>query len=116
MEAKVLAPIVEIFCDIDDFCKQYFAGQARRVLPSPKRKRQRKCTLALSEIMTIMVLFQLSHYRTFKDFYFGCVLRNLSSYFQRSVSYNRFIELQKIVIAPLTAYLLSKQGSETGLY
>jgi hypothetical protein len=116
MEVKMLAPIIEIFCEIDDFCKQFLKNQQTKILPNPNRKRRRKCQMSISEIMTIVILFHLSHYRTFKDFYHECVIRYLQSYFPNLVSYNRFVELQAIVIAPLTAYLLSKRGQETGLY
>jgi hypothetical protein len=112
----MLAPIVEIFCDIDDFCKYYFASQANKVLPNPNRKRCKKCTMDISEIMTIVILFQLSHYRTFKDFYMECVIKHLRNYFPNLVSYNRFVELQSNVIMPLLAYLFSKRGQETNLY
>lgn len=112
----MLAPITEIFCDIDDHCKQYFKETKARVLPNPMRQRARKCRLCLSEVITIVVLFHLSHYRTFKDFYLECVLRDMREYFPNLVSYNRFVELQKIVIVPLVAYLISKRGEKTDLY
>lgn len=112
----MLAPIIEIFCEIDDFCKRFLQDQQTKILPSPNRKRKRECRMSVSEIMTIVILFHLSHYRTFKDFYHECVIRYLQNYFPNLVSYNRFVELQSTVIVPLTAYLLSKQGQGTGLY
>ena len=113
----MLAPIVEIFCEIDDFCKQFKQKQNCKVLPNPNRVRQRECCLAISEIMTIVVLFHLSHYRTFKDFYIGSVIYgDLHRYFPRAVSYNRFVELQSSVIMLLVMYLLAKKGKETGMY
>ena len=112
----MLAPITEIFCDIDDHCKHYFKETKARILLNPTRQRARACRLCLSEIMTIIILFHLSHYRTFKDFYLECVSRSLREYFPNLVSYNRFVELQKSVIAPLILYLLSKHGEETGFY
>lgn len=116
-DKKMLAPIVEIFCEIDDFCKQFKQWQNGRILPNPDRQRQRECNLAASEVMTIVVLFHLSHYRTFKDFYIDSILcGDLRMYFPRAVSYNRFVELQHSVIILLVAYLLAKQGEETGLY
>lgn len=65
----MLAPVTEIFCDIDDFCKQYLKQNSVYLLPNPNRKRDRESQMSMSEIMTIVVLFQMSHYRTFKDFY-----------------------------------------------
>jgi len=112
----VLAPITEIFCDIDDFCKQWFIEISPYLLPDPNRKRQRKCRMSASEIMTIVILFHLSHYRTFKDYYRDCVETHLKSYFPMLVSYNRFVEIMASVISPLSAYLLSRLGEKTGLY
>jgi hypothetical protein len=112
----MLAPITEIFCDIDDFCKLEFKQGKTYVLPNPHRQHQRPCRLSLSEIMTICVLFHLSHYRTFKDYYQECVCQQLQSYFPQLVSYNRFIELMPSITLPLLAYLLSKKGRATGLY
>jgi len=112
----MLVSITEIFCEIDDFCKQYFKEQQHKILPNPKRKRNRKARMHLSEIMTITILFHLSHYRTFKDFYHECVIRYWRSYFPTLVSYNRFVELQASVITVLAIYLLAKRGQETNLY
>lgn len=116
MEANMLAPIVEIFCDIDDFCKRWFKQMSPYLLPSASRKRHRLCRMSASEIMTIVILFHLSHYRTFKDYYLDCVQVHLKTYFPNLVSYNRFIELMVSVITPLSAYLLSRMGEKTGLY
>ena len=111
----LLAPIVEIFCDIDDFYKDFSKGVSGQILPNPERKRRRHSQMSVSEIMCVLILFHLSHYRTFKDFYQECVLQELKTYFNL-VSYNRFIEIQSTVFFALTAYLLSKKGKETNLY
>jgi hypothetical protein len=113
---KMLAPVVEIFCDIDDYCQRYFTAMNCRLLPNPQRQRNKGCRLHLSEIMTLVVLFHLSHYRTFKDYYNDCVLKDLKVYFPRVVSYNRFVELMQTALLPLSAYLKAKAGERTGLY
>jgi len=112
----VLAPIVEIFCDMDDFCKSWFKEMSSHLLPVPNRKRQRLCRMSASEMMTITVLFHLSHYRTFKDYYRHCVEAHLKSYFPKLISYNRFVEVMSSMMMPLSAYLLSRLGKKTGLY
>jgi len=111
----LLTPIVEIFCDIDDFYKGFHKKASGRILLNPNHKRRRDAKMSGSEIMCILVLFHLSHYRTFKDFYIECVQEDLNTYFNL-VSYNRFIEIQSSVVMELTAYLLSKRGKETNLY
>lgn len=112
----MLAPITEIFCDIDDFCKTWFTAHSQRVLPNPKRIRHKECRMAASELITIVVLFHLSHYRTFKDFYVQCVQENMKAYFPKLVSYNRFVEIISTCFVPLTAYLMARLGKPTGLY
>ncbi|KTD16843.1 membrane-associated, metal-dependent hydrolase [Legionella jordanis] len=66
--------------------------------------------------MTVMILFHLSHYRTFKDYYRECVEMDMKSYFPKLVSYNRFVEIMLSVVTPLSPYLLSHMGKKTGLY
>ena len=112
----MLAPIEEIFCEIDDFCKEFYQYQTKYVLPNLNRKRNRYCRMSGSEIMTILILFHLSHYRTFKDFYHECVIRHLQSYFPDLVSYNRFLELKSYIIPILAVYMKYKSGTETGIY
>lgn len=112
----MLAPIVEIFCDIDDFCKQFLKGSSSKILPSAQKIRHRLSIMSISEIITILVLFHLSHYRTFKDYYKNCILLDLRSYFPNAVSYNRFVEIEKQVLIYLGSYLLSKVGNRTNYY
>lgn len=112
----MLAPITEIFCDIDDFCKHYLKQRSVYLLPNPDRKRDRKSKMSMSEIMTIIVLFQMSHYRTFKDFYQNCVLGDMKSYFPKVLSYERFVAIKASAMVLLSAYLFSKAGRHTGLY
>lgn len=77
----MLAPIEEIFCEIDDFCKEIEVNQTKKLLPHENRQRLRTCQLAISEIMTITVLFHLSHYRNFKAYYLECVIPYLNIFF-----------------------------------
>lgn len=112
----MLAPIEDIFCEIDDFCKDYYQKNSQYLLPSVNRKRIRHCRMSSSEVMTILILFHLSHYRTFKDFYHECVIKYLKSYFPDLVSYNRFLELKSFIIPILAMYMKCKSGAETGMY
>ena len=111
-----MVPLTEIFCFIDDFCKCFEAHAQCRFLPNPKRKRRKPCRLTLSEIMTILVLFQLSHYRTFKDFYFFCLIPHYKQDFPNLVSYNRFVELTPYAVMPLFILLMNISGEKTGKY
>ena len=60
--------LLDLFCDIDDFCQE-FLPTLRQYQLTGSRSRQRKRSLCQSEIITIMIAFQLSHYREFKNFY-----------------------------------------------
>ena len=61
--------IVALFCDLDDFYQAFAPAWQKQLLPAPGRHRRRACRLSASEIMTLVVAFQTSHYRTFKHFY-----------------------------------------------
>ncbi|WP_054522032.1 hypothetical protein [Thermanaerothrix daxensis] len=61
--------LLELFCDVDDFC-QAFLPQSNHHLPSSGQKqRQRNRPLTTREIMTILIDFNPFHYRDFKANY-----------------------------------------------
>ena len=69
-----------------------------------------------SEIMTILVLFHFSGYKTLKNFYLGYVCKHLTRDFPNRVSYNRFVELQEKVVLPMAIYMKYKGlGKCTGV-
>lgn len=68
-----------------------------------------------SEIMTIVILFQQSHYRTFKAFYTEHVQQHLRAEFPHLVSYSRFVELMPSVLVPLAVYLHTQLGECSGI-
>jgi hypothetical protein len=111
-----MAPIEEIFCEIDDFCKRFFPAFERGLLPKEGGKRLRANRMNISVVMTILILFHLSHYRDFKNFYLDCVHRQLRAYFPNLLSYSRFVEVQDRVFPSLCAFLKSKTALSTGLY
>jgi len=52
--------LITIFCEIDDFCKEFTHHSQLCLLTGPvKGKRGQACALSTSEIMTILVLFQM---------------------------------------------------------
>jgi hypothetical protein len=107
---------VEIFCHVDDFCLWFVPRWERRMLPPADRTiRQREGQLGLSEVMTILILFHRSNYRTFKHFYQEYVCIALRQDFPQLVSYNRFIDLIPGTFVPLCAYLQSRKGEVTGI-
>jgi hypothetical protein len=107
--------ILPIFCDVDDFCLIFEPLWHRRLLQSGTTRRNKPSALALSEVMTILILFHCSGYRDLKTFYTQHVQKHLAGAFPRLVSYNRFVELQREALVPLWCYLQTRQGSCTGV-
>lgn len=101
----------QLFCQLDDFTN---AQKNQKLLANPDRKRNRPCSLCVSEVMTILVLFHLSHFRTFKHFYLFC-LRYYRAEFPGLPSYPRFVEQIGSGLTALCAFLLSHVGDPTGI-
>ena len=96
--------ILELFCSVDDFWQQFAPQWQQELLTSGQRQRIRLTQMHPSEIMTILILFHQSHYRTFKAYYTEYVHRHLQSEFPTLVSYQRFVELMPTILVPLVAY------------
>jgi hypothetical protein len=110
-----ITKITEIFCSIDDFCKE-FIPKYESYLIGEKRKRNKPSKLILSEVMTIQVLFHFSGFRNFKTFYNGFVCNHWKNHFPDLVSYNRMVELCSESMIPLAIYLKSRAlGQCTGI-
>lgn len=110
-----ITKITEIFCSIDDFCKE-FIPKYESCLIGEKRKRNKPSKLILSEVMTIQVLFHFSGFRNFKTFYNGFVCNHWKNHFPDLVSYNRMVELCSESMIPLAIYLKSRAlGQCTGI-
>jgi|SRR5579872_6184883 len=109
--------LIAIFCETDDFCKELDNYSKHTLLPASNHyKRGPACSLSVSEIMTILVMFQMIRFRDFKTFYCGFLARYWHSYFPNLPSDNRFIELMKRAIFPLALFVKIKGGKRTGIY
>ena len=97
--------LTKIFYEVDEFCKQFEKQFERRLLTNGEGKRDRAFQLTLSEIMTIMIYYHESGYKTFKNFYEKHVLVHMKADFHPLVSYNRFLELRQNALAPLLMFL-----------
>jgi Transposase DDE domain len=107
--------IVALFCDLDDFYRAFAPIWQRHLLAAPGRHRRRACRLSASEIMTILIAFHDSDYRTFKHFYHKEVCRHWRAEFPHLISYQRFIECLPSVLVPLSAYLRTRLDCTRGL-
>src|ERR1700694_2308972 len=99
--------VLELFCDVDDFMVS-FAPQLQAIQLAAGKQRERQGQLYPSEVMTILIHFHQSQYRTFKAYYTEHVQVHLSSEFPRLVSYQRFVALIPSVLVALLAYLQSR--------
>jgi len=109
--------ITEIFCLIDDFCKEFSTILDKHSLEGKnKRIRNRKFKMSNSEVITILILFHLKGYRNLKHFYLHHVCENMKDDFPDLVSYNRFVELQQKCLIPMTIFLqMACLGKCTGI-
>ncbi len=97
--------LLELFCDVDDFCQAFLPQWNHHLLISGQKQRLRKRSLTTSEIMTILIAFHQSHYRDFKAYYNEQVVKTWHAEFPGLVSYTRFVEYIPSVLVPLTVYL-----------
>ena len=107
--------LLELFCDVDDFWQAFQPYWYGQLLAQGTMKRVRTPRLSESEIMTLLIYFHQSHYRTFKAYYTEYVQQHLRDAFPNLVSYNRFIELMPRVLIPLMVYLRLCLGPCTGI-
>ena len=103
-----------LFCSVDDFCRKAEPLWRQRMLTTGQRRRQRVGRLTSSEVMTILIAFHRSDFRTFKHFYLMLREQHRAE-FPDLVSYQRFVELMPSVLGLLCAYLQSRFGPCTGI-
>lgn len=106
--------LLELFCDVDDFCQLFDIWAKRQQLPVGKRRGPTPA-LSASEVMTILIHFHQQGYRDFKSYYQKHVCKHLFTEFPNLVSYSRIVELMPSVLLPLCAYLQSRFGSCSGV-
>jgi len=106
--------LLELFCSVDDFWLG-FAPYWKTAQVAAGRKCERAGQLCASEIMTILIHFHQSHYRTFKAYYTEHVQLHLTREFPHLVSYQRFVALIPSMLVPLLAYLPTRYGPCTGI-
>jgi transposase len=106
--------ILPLFCSVDDFWHE-FAPHWQRHLLTTGRQRQRAGVMHPSEMLTILILFHQSHYRTFKAFYTAYVGPCLHREFPHRLSYSRFVAWMPRLLVALCAYEQTQHGICTGI-
>lgn len=107
--------LTQLFCDVDDFCQSFILEWQKNQITSGEKKRNRPHRMSFSEMITLLVYYHQSGYRTFKWFYQNHVQKHWQSAFPRLLSYHRFIELIPQIIVPLTAFMKSRCGIAQGI-
>ena len=108
--------LVEIFCEVDDFCKAFQKQYEEHLLgtgPGPQGPVPGLCE---SEIITILLVLHNSGFKHLKGFYnspWGSVLRQ---YFPGMPCYERFVTVQKQAFAALAFFTLNRTGQKRGVY
>lgn len=93
--------LVELFCYVDDFCKEFEPAWQRQLIGE---KIQASNRLTMSEILTILIWFQTSGWGCFKNFYLY-LLQHHRKDFPKLLSYNRFVEIKQSSTIPLLCLL-----------
>lgn len=105
--------VTDIFCIVDEFCKNFEKNTKKFILGKPSK---RPATMSNSEVISILLLFQMSGFKCFKHYYIFYVQKHMLDDFPRTVSYSRFVELGQSVALPLAVFLKTCcSGSCTGI-
>ncbi|MDE5753222.1 MAG: IS66 family transposase zinc-finger binding domain-containing protein [Oscillospiraceae bacterium] len=89
---------------IDIYCKVYkctHCADDELTMLMDRNEVVPKTKMALREIMTILIMYHLSRYRTFKWYYINHVMKYQKQDFPTLVSYNRFVEIMQYALVPL---------------
>src|SRR3954454_18244233 len=126
-EAMMLDRIVEVFCEVDDFCQAFVPQWEASLIGTGgggrgggggggRPRRGPEPGLSPSEIITLLLVFHSSGFKYLKSFYHGFAEPLLRGYFPGMPCYEHFVTLQKSVFVPLVFFLISHLGTRTGLY
>lgn len=105
--------LTELFCSVDDFVKSQKYNPVKAL--AVKKIRNRNGTMSMSELMTIVIWFHCSGYKTFKHYYLEHVCKHLRQDFPNLISYSRIIQLMPRLVMPLAAYLKSSFAKCSGI-
>jgi hypothetical protein len=101
--------ISDLFFLVDEYCIHFEKNIQSTLtkLPHPSQKfiRNKSSNLSSSEVITILIAFHHSDFRTLKHFYKEYVCVHMSKDFPQLVSYNRFVELHKLAALPLLMFV-----------
>ena len=112
----MLDRLVEVFCEVDDFCKGFQAQNESRLIGNGSGARGPEAGLVDSEIITLLLVLHSSGFKYLKNFYNSPMGEVLRRYFPGMPCYERFVTLQKRAFLPLAFFMFSKLGKKMGIY
>ncbi|MBV8453832.1 MAG: IS982 family transposase [Deltaproteobacteria bacterium] len=112
----MLDRLTEVFCEVDDFCQAFEARWKTCLLGVGAAPRGPKLGLAVSEIITLLLVLHSSRFKYLKNFYHGFAIPLLRQCFPAMPCYEQFVTVQKRAFVPLLFFLLSRMGKKTGIY
>ncbi len=92
--------LIDIFCDVDDFCNKFFPVWEAELIANGTKKRRRKSKTSTSECMAIVI---------------GLVRKYWEEYFPNLLSYTRFLHKMSELLIPMCAYFKTVKGKPTGI-
>lgn len=108
--------LIRIFCAVDDFCKDFIPVWQKQQVASGVKHRNKPAMLTAAEIMTVVIWFHRSCFRTFKDYYQQDAATRFRHWFHKDLpSYSRMVELMGSVLVPLMHFLGIKRGKSKGV-
>ena len=107
--------LVEIFCDVDDFSRVFIPELEKQLIADGSQKRQRSSCMSMSEIMTIIIAFHMSHHHDFKNYYIGFISTFYKKHFPHLLSYTQYLKVMPRAIIPLSSYFSTLKGESTGI-
>jgi len=108
--------VTQIFCDVDDFYRLFDqVARHQPQLPWDGKAKPYRSRLSVSEVMTIVIAFHGSGFRTFKDFYTCQVSPHWRCAFPNLVSYTRFVELIPWSVSVLACFLQTTFGAPSDI-
>jgi Transposase DDE domain len=112
----MLDRLTEVFCEVDDFCQAFDEQWQAYLLGSAAAPRGPQPGLAVSEIITLLLVLHSVRFKYLKNFYQGFAMPLLRPYFPGMPCYEQFVTIQKRAFVPLIFFLLSRMGQQTGIY
>jgi IS5 family transposase len=105
----------ETYCFVDDFCRYFEKSWKDHLLSGTKKKsRDRKGSMSLSEIVTIILGYQESKFNCFKNYYNYVFMSHISD-FKSMLSYDRFIFVMQRALYVLYCLFQAIKGEVTGI-